>query len=164
MTKGEYVAMLARRLGEPLRHIERHVERLHETGMVKPVTGSRRFPPEIGEPEAVTILLGFLGSEKIDDAPAAATRLATLRNAQGNSMSEFMGELLFGSPRHIEHMIVRRESVSLVVDGRHHLFGELSEAPARLVTGASLSAIAAELQGAAPSQADAVAAITRLMK
>lgn len=162
MTKGEYLALLARRLGEAHRHVEHLVERLHTAGAVTPTKGSRRFPPDIAEPDAIVIFLAAIGAEKLDDAPAAASRLAALTDASGQSFGRLVSLLLFGPPRHVSHLIVGRDGVSTVIDGVHTVFGRAPRTAAKIVPGDAIMAIAAELAGASPARADAVAAISKI--
>ena len=159
MTKGEFLAMLARRLGEPRRVIDRRVEALHSSGIVGRVAGSRRWPPPLAEPEAVPILLATVGADTAVDAPAAAQRLAALTDADGLTLEQVLREALFGPPVHVGDLIVRRDSASIEIGGKHRQFGERGNSPARFIAGRTLMAMAAELHGSSPGEADTLAAL-----
>ncbi len=161
MTKAEFIDLLARRLGASGNHVRAIVDRLHASRTVMPTT-SCRHPPDIAEPDAITIFLAAIGAEKLDDAPAAASRLAALTDGSGQSFGRLVSLLLFGPPRHVGHLIVGRDGVSTVIDGKHLVFGKAPRTAAKIVPGDAVMAIAAELQGAPPHSADAVAAISKI--
>ncbi|WP_025030572.1 hypothetical protein [Nitratireductor aquibiodomus] len=160
MTKSEFLALLSRRLGVTETHVQSIVNRLHSAGMVTP-TRSKRHPPPIDEPDAVSILLAVLADRGLEHAADNAWTLAAAHH-DGERFDAFLAQLLFGPPRYVGHLIVHREGASVVVDAAHIEFGERSEVPTRFIPGGVLMAIAAELQGATPRDADAIAAITRI--
>ncbi|MBN8245239.1 hypothetical protein JF546_19665 [Nitratireductor aquimarinus] len=160
MNKTQFVAMLSRRLGVPVSRIDGLLERLHAAGVVTPIR-SKRHPPPIDEPDAVAILLAVLADRGLEHAADAAWQLAAAHH-NGERFSDFLGQLLFGQPRHVGHLIIHDTGASMVVDGQHIEFGERSDVPTRFIPGGMLMAIAAELQGASPRDADAIAAITRI--
>lgn len=161
MTKSEYLALLSRRLGVTGTHVQSIVNRLHAAGMVTP-TRSKRHPPPIDEPDAVSILLAVLADRGLEHAADNAWQLAATHH-NGERFSDFMTQLLFGPPRHVGHIIIHPSGVSVVIDGQHIEFGQRSEVPTRFVPGGVIMAIAAELQGASPRDADALSAITRIL-
>ncbi len=160
MTKSEFIALLSRRLGVSETHVRSIVDRLHAAGMVTP-TRSKRHPPPLDEPDAVAILLAVLADRGLERAADNAWQLAATHH-NGERFSDFLGQLLYGAPRHVGHMIIHSEGASVVVDGQHVEFGQRSDVPTRFVPGGVLMAIAAELQGGSPRDADALAAITRI--
>ena len=169
MRRYEIVGLFARRLGAKPGRVQAILSKLTEAGVISGGGDSKRYPGDLTEPEIVTLFLATLGERGISTAPTAATEFAALRDHTGRRFDAMLTELLFGPPRHVDHLIVRQSppGVSTVVNGEHLQFGaeppESGATAARIVTGASLSAIAAELQGATPSQADAVAAIQRIL-
>lgn len=162
MNKSEFVAMLSRRLGVPIARINGLLERLHSAGMVTP-TRSKRHPPPLDDPDAVAILLAVLADRGLEHAADNAWQLAAAHH-DGTQFSDFVGQLLFGPPRNVGHVIVHPAGASVVIDGQHIEFGQRSDVPTRFVPGGVIMAIAAELQGATPRDADALAAITRIFR
>lgn len=162
MNKSEFVALLSRRLGVPVSRIDGLLERLHAAGMVTP-TRSKRHPPPIDEPDAVAILLAVLADRGLEHAADNAWQLAAAYH-NGERFSDFVGQLLFGPPRHVAHLIIHPSGVSVVIDGQHIEFGERGDVPTRFIPGGVLMAIAAELQGASQRDADALSAITRILR
>lgn len=160
MTKSEFLALLSRRLGVTETHVRSIVDRLHAAGMVTP-TRSKRHPPPIDEPDAIAILLAVIADRGLEHAADAAWQLAAAHH-DGTQFSDFMTQLLFGPPRHVAHLIIHPSGVSVVIGGQHIEFGQRSEVPTRFVPGGVIMAIAAELQGASPRDADAITAITRI--
>lgn len=162
------VGLLARRLDIRTSRVRHIAARLQDSGIVSKVEGSRRFPTDIGEPEFVALFLAVIGESGIGTAAQTVERLGVLTNEQGLRLDNTLQQLFFGPPRSVQHLIARQSpaGVSMVVDGRHTVFGaeaaDQAAQQARLVPGPTLAAIAAELQGASPTQADAFAAITRI--
>lgn len=164
----EAVGLFARRLKMRPGRIQAIAGRLQEAGRISKCEGSRRFPVEIGDAELVFLLIAAIGESGIGTARETVDRFSNLTNAAGRRFGDVVSELLFGPPRHVQHVIVRQApaGVSIVVDGHHDIFGaeppEHGATGARLVPGATINAIAAELQGMLPAAADAAAAITKL--
>lgn len=161
MTKAEYIALLARRLGVSAARIDGLVERLHTAGVIKTTKGSRRYPPDIDEYDATALLLAVLSDTELDQAADNTWRIAALHSDTGR-FDDFVRELLCGPPRNVQHVVIGAAGVSTVVDGRHVVFGQPPQTASRIVLGATLAAIAAELAGMTPPQADAAAAIARI--
>lgn len=162
MTKSEFVSLLSRRLGVPVGHINSIIERLHAAGLVPPTKGSRRFPPEIDEHDAIAILIAVLSDRGLDAAADNTWTLAATHH-DGTRFSDWLQLLIYGPPRHIGHLIVHGAGASAVVDGKHVEFGQRGTAPAKIFSGTAIMAIAAEIQGASPRDADAIAAIQGLL-
>jgi len=162
MNKTEYVAMLSRRLGVPVSRIDGLLERLHAAGAVPP-TRAKRHPPPLDEPDAVSILLAVLSDRGLEHAADNAWQLAAA-HSDGQRFDALIADLLFGAPRHVGHLIIHPAGASVIVDAVHREFGERSDTPARYVPGGVLMAIAAELQGASPRDADALATITKVFQ
>lgn len=164
----EVVHLFARRLGLKVGRVQAITGKLQDEGKLSKTEGSRRFPIEVSEPEVVTLLLALLGESGIGTGPSAAKTFGALTTSEGERFDAFLDDLLFGHPRHVRHVMVRQNpaGVSVTADGVHLLFGEPpsrgNASPARIVPGEALTAIAAELQGQAPEQADAAAELSRL--
>ena len=163
MTKGEFIDLLCRRLGAERGHVDGLVERLHAAGLVTPTKGSRRFPPDLPHDEAAAILLAVLAAKSLDGAPQAVRAYGDLR-ADSGTLADTLAWLFRGQGQP-GTLIVRDGGATLTVDGAHIVFGKPAEdGSARFLTGATLAAIAAEMSGAKPADADAVAAISRIIK
>lgn len=160
MTKSEYIALLSRRLGVTETHVRSIVDRLHATGLVTP-TRSKRHPPPLDDPDAVAILLAVLADRGLEHAADNAWTLAAAHH-DGERFDAFLTRVLYGPPCNVGHLIIHPAGASVVVNGQHVEFGERSDVPTRFVPGGVIMAIAAELQGATPRDADALAAITRI--
>ncbi len=166
----ECVHLFARRLGMKVGRVQAIAGKLQEDGKLQKTEGSRRFPIDISEPEVVILLLALLGESGIGTGPSAAKTFGDLATLEGERFAVFLESLLFGQPKHVRHLMVRQNpaGVSVTADNIHLLFGEPpsrgNASPARIVPGEALTAIAAELQGKQPSEADAIAALINLGK
>lgn len=164
----EVVHLFSRRLGIKVGRVQAIAGRMQDNDMLSKTEGSRRFPLAISEPEVATLLIALLGEAGIATGPATATTFGALYAETGERFDVFLADLLFGPQRAVRHLMVRQNppGVSVIVDGRHVLFGEppsrTNASPARIVAGETISAIAAELQGQSPEQADAAAELARL--
>lgn len=163
MTKNQVGQAVARRLGCTTARIEKLLDELHGGGLIKPIEGSRRYPPDCSDTDAVSIVLAVLSDRGLERAAESTTALAS-RDGEYGRFDLWLMNALFGAPCHVQHLIVGMDGVSTVVDGRHVTFGKPPETAAMIVPGSALMALAAELQGLRPDQADAVAAITRINK
>jgi len=141
------------------------LERLHRAGLVRPTKGSRRFPPECGEYDATALLIAVLADRGLDAAADNAWALAAI-DCDGQRFSDWLMDLLYGPPRHIQHLAVQHEppAASVVFDGQHMRFGGPVTTAGRIVPGTTLAALAAELQGATQNEADAIAALTNIRR
>ena len=164
----EVVHLFARRLGLKVGRVRAIAGKLQDEGKLQKTEGSRRFPLDVSEPEVVTLLLALLGESGIGTGPSAAKTFGDLATLDGERFAVFLENLLFGQPKHVRHLMVRQNpaGVSVTADNMHLLFGEPpsrgNASPARIVPGEALTAIAAELQGLAPEQADAAAALNAI--
>lgn len=161
MTKNQVSQAVARRLGCTTARIEKLLDELHASGLIKPIKGSRRYPPDASDMDAGAIVLAVLSDRGLERAAEATKELAALTGEYGR-FDLWLVNVLFGVPRHMQHLIVGHEGVSVVVDGQHITFGTPPETAAKIVPGSALMALAAELQGLRPDQADAVAAISSI--
>ena len=168
MRKSTVIDILARRLGVAPARIGHIAARLADAGLVGKTTGSRRFPPDLAEHEVVRLALAVMTDSGLGDVVRNVEFFSTLRSPAGR-FDAVLAELLFGPPRTVRHVIVRHRppGVSMVLDGDHVQFGmpgaEGGATDARIISGAALAAIAAELRGLSAGQADAVAAASRII-
>lgn len=166
----EVVHLFARRLGLKVGRVQAIAGKLQDDGKLQKTEGSRRYPIEVSEPEVVTLLLALLGESGIGTGPNAAKTFGDLTTPDGVRFDALLSELLFGPRRQVRHLIIRQSpaGISVTVDSTHVLFGEPpsrdSASPARIVPGEAITAIAAELQGQTPAEADALAALIHIGK
>lgn len=162
------VDLLARRLDVRPSRVKHIASRLQDSGHVSRVEGSRRFPTDISEHEFVALFLAVIGESGIGTATGTVGAFSTLVSESGQRLNATLCELFFGPPRSVQHIIARQSppGVSIIVDGHHTVFGadavEHAAQQARIVPGPTLAAIAAELHGFSPEQADAAAAIMKI--
>lgn len=170
MRRYEIVHLFSRRLSTKVGRVQAILSKLQEAGSISSAGPDRKQPVDMAEPEVVTLLLALLGESGIGTGPHAANLFGALTTAEGERFDAFLEDLLFGHPRHVRHIMVRQNpaGVSVTADGVHLLFGEPpsrgNASPARIVPGEALSAIAAELQGQTPEEADAIAALHTIGK
>ncbi len=171
MRRYEIVHLFARRLSTKVGRVQAILSKLQEAGSVSTAGPDRKQPVDMAEPEVVTLLLALLGEGGISTAPHAAKTFGSLYTEDtGERFDTLLSELLFGPPRQVRHLIVRQSpaGVSVTVDSQHLLFGEPPSrhgaSPARIVPGEAIFAIAAELRGSSPSEADAFAALNTIGK
>lgn len=170
MRRYEIVGLFARRLDAKPGRVQTILSKLTESGAISGGGDSKRYPGDLAEPEIVSLLLAVLGERGVSTAPAVVAELAALRDHTGRRLDAALQHLLFGPPRNVAHVIVRQNppGVSTIDDGEHVLFGAASPTTgataARIVSGSTLAAIAAELQGLSPIQADAAAAISKIRR
>ncbi len=169
MRRYEIVELFARRLSIKVGRVQAILSRLQESDLVSSPGPAKGQPVDMAEPEIVTLLIALLGESGITSSPDTARRFGSLYTEDtGERFDLFLASLLFGQPRQVGHLLVRQSpaGVSVTVDNRHVLFGEppcsRSASPARIVPSEAMAAIAAELQGQSPSQADAAAELSKL--
>lgn len=168
MRKSHVADIVARRLGVAPSRVANLTARLADAGQLSKTTGSRRFPPDLGEHEVVRLVLAVITDTGLGDVVRNVEFFSALRGPPGR-FDAVLADLLFGPPRSVRHLIVRHRppGVSMVVDDEHVEFGlpgaEGGATDARIISGAALAAIAAELRGLSAGQADAVAAASRII-
>jgi len=166
----EIVHLFSRRLSTKVGRVQAILSKLQEAGLISSAGPDRKQPVDMAEPEIVKLLLAIFGESGIGTGPQAASLFGALTTAEGQRLDQFIEELLFGQPKHVRHIMVRQNpaGVSVTADGVHLLFGEPpsrgNASPARIVPGEAISAIAAELQGHSPEEADAIAALHTIGK
>ena len=170
MRRYEILHIFARRLGLKVGRAQAILSRLQDDGLVSRPGDHRGQPPDMAEPEIVRLLLAILGESGISSASSASRTFAALTTADGITLDAFLTDVLSGPPVSLRHLIVRQSppSVGVVVDGIHVLFGEPASmsngSPARFTPGEAITAIAAELRGSTPEQADAQAALSQVRR
>ncbi|MCR5941860.1 hypothetical protein FG152_13650 [Ochrobactrum sp. XJ1] len=169
MRKSAVQELLARRLRIAPGRIQAISERLASAGLVSNAEGSRRYPPDLSEPEIVTLVLAVIADSGLGSVKATVDTFSNLTSA-GIAFGHVLQRVLFGRPVDIAHVIVRQDpaGVSAVLNGNHAVYG--AEAPekaatnARIIPGDALIAIAAELQGQNLQQADALVELIRIRR
>lgn len=170
MRRYEIVHLFSRRLSTKVGRVQAILSKLQEAGSISSAGPDRKQPVDMAEPEIVKLLLAIFGESGIGTGPTAANTFGALATIEGQRLDQFLEELLFGHPRHVRHIMVRQNpaGVSVTADSAHYLFGEPpsrgNASPARIVPGEALTAIAAELQGQTPEEADAIAALHTIGK
>src|SRR5690606_9254961 len=168
LRKSRVIEILARRLQIAPGRVSAIADRLASAGLVTITAGSRRYPPVLAEPEILAIFIAVIADNGLGKVRETVDTFSALVDNKGQRLDIFLGTLFFGPPRAVQHFIARQSppGVSIIVDGNHQIFGaepaENAATSARLIPGAAIAAIAAELQGASLQQADAAAAIARI--
>lgn len=169
MRKSAVQELLARRLRIAPGRIQAISERLASAGLISNAEGSRRYPPDLSEPEIVTLVIAVIADNGLGSVKATVDTFSSL-TSEGIAFGHVLHRVLFGRPVDIAHVIVRHNpaGVSAVIDGNHAVYG--AEAPekaatnARIIPGDALIAIAAELQGQHPQQADALVELIKIRR
>jgi hypothetical protein len=157
----EAIEVLARRLGINRGRVATIANRLQHAGFL-PLPDARRTPPDLSADQISSLLLGVLVERGVESAANRFRDYGSMTSPEGYRLGETMTAIIRGQAQPGD-MIVREGGVSATVNGQHAVFGKPAEdGTARFCTGPTLAAIAAELQGASPTQADAFAAITRI--
>lgn len=155
MTLSEAVQMLSRRLGAKAGRVAAIANRLQHAGRL-PLADAKRTPPALNEADFALLLLAVLAENGVGTAPARAVDLAD------TGINDALAAVLRGQALPGD-LIVKEGGASFTADGTHAVFGKpADDGTARFATGPTLAAIAAEFQGVAPHQADAVAALSRI--
>jgi|GEM_PF-2640424 len=160
MRKSAVIEILARRLRILPSRIHHIADRLGDADVVSKTSGSKRFPPDLSEPEIVALLIGVIADAGLGNSVRTVETFSALHSSVG-TFRNVLQTLLFGYPADIGHLIVRNEpaGASVTVNGIHTVFGaeasEKAATKARIIPGDALIAIAAELQGQKPQTADA---------
>lgn len=167
MRRYEIVGLFSRRLDARAGRIQAILGKLQESGVVAG-TDNKRYPENLSEREIVALFIAVLGERGVSSAGATADTFGALRSADGLILSDVLEAALFRQQFWLDQIVVRQEppGVSCVINGTHSVFGaqppEHGATGARMVSGATVAAIAAELSGSTPQQADAAAAILKL--
>ncbi|MDX3928693.1 MAG: hypothetical protein QHC90_23170 [Shinella sp.] len=162
MHLSQVVQILARRLGIRPSRVSAIGSRLQHVGRIPIADGSRRYPPEIDDEHAAILLIAVLADRGLGMVPATTEAYVAMTSPEGHRLLETVLAIVRGRALPGD-FIFREGGVTGVVDRQHAVFGNPAEnGTARFATGPTMAAIAAELQGISPSQADAIAAITRI--
>lgn len=168
MRKSIVTEILARRLGATPSRVDAIAQRLADAGKLSRADGSRRYPPDLAEPEIVALLIAVIADNGLGNVRQSVELFSGLTNHLGQRFERALSDILFGPTSTLSHLIVRQEpaGVSLTINGAHMVFGEerssATATKAAIIPGEAITAIAAELQDATPAQADAMVAIARL--
>jgi hypothetical protein len=170
MRKSQIVEILARRLNILPSRVHHIAARLADDGQISKAEGSRRYPPELHEIEVARLVLATLADHGLGNVHSSVEAFSHLTSQNGLRFGDVLAEVLFGPPVDVGHVILRHDppGVSLTINGGHHVYG--TEAPAKtaakasIVPGYALMAIAAELQGHVPTQADSLVELARLQR
>ncbi|QND51526.1 hypothetical protein HB779_06135 [Phyllobacterium sp. 628] len=170
MRKSQVAEVLSRRLNIPAGRVDGLIMRLSDAGMIPKAEGARRYPPEVDEADILKMVLAVIADRGLGNVKESVEQYWQLSNEHGRRFGHLLNEILFGPPSDVGHVILRHDpvGVSLTLNGQHTVFG--AEAPvktaakASIVPGYALTAIAAELQGHGPSQADSMIELARLRR
>lgn len=171
MTKSQLAALLERRLGISSTRTVHLSARLSDAGIISRTEGSRRFPCALAEHEIVAVFVAAVANPQLGDTAKTVQGLLLMDDCEGRNLGDALADVLFeriqmGVPGDL--LIVRQAPLgaALVVNGAHRSFGppapETGAIRGAHVTGSTIAAIAAELGGAGPKYADAMAALARL--
>lgn len=160
MRKSAVIEILARRLRILPSRIHHIADRLGDANVVSKTSGSKRFPPDLSEPEIVALLIGVIADNGLGNSVKTVETFSSLPSPVG-TFRNVLQTLLFGPPSDVGHLIVRNEpaGISTTINGVHIVFGAEASlkaaTKARIIPGDAIIAIAAELQGQKPQSADA---------
>lgn len=155
MRLSEAVQLLSRRLGAKAGRVAAIANRLQHAGRL-PMADAKRTPPSLIEADMALLLIAVLAENGVGTAPARADELAA------TGLDDAIVAVLRGQAQPGD-LIVKQGGASATINGAHAVYGKPAEdGAARFATGPTLAAIAAEFQGVAPHQADAIAALNRI--
>lgn len=161
MRLSDCIEIYARRLGLRRGRVAAIANRLQHAGYI-PLADAKRNPPELSVYEKASLLLAVLAERGVGGAAERYGEYASMTSSTGHRLLEAL-VATFTDRAAPGDVIVKDGGASASINSTYLVFGTPAEdGTARFVTGATLAAIAAELQGAAPAQADAVAALTKI--
>lgn len=170
MLKSTATEICARRLGVRQGRAAALVQAASDAGYLPKAVGSSR--PDLGPDELALLFLAVAADRGIGAAGASVRTYAGLTTTDGTTLAPVLAGI-FRSVTAAQAtatggMVVHldRPRVSLVTGGRHLVFGEpepIGRATRHLaVPGVAVAALAIELQGASPENADALAGLARI--
>jgi len=160
MRKSEVIEILARRLRILPSRIHHIADRLGDANVVSKTSGSKRFPPDLSEPEITALVIGVIADAGLGNSVRTVATFSSLPSSVG-TFGNVLQTMLFGPYSDMGHLIIRNEpaGISTTIHGSHIVFGaeasEKAATKARIIPGDALIAIAAELQGHKAQSADA---------
>lgn len=172
MLKGAATKICARRLGVAPGRAAALVQAASDAGHLPKAVGSSR--PKLGPDELARLVLAVAVDRGLGTAGASVATYADLSAADGTTLADVLAGIIRSTTAaqaaatgcmvlHLD-----RPRVSLVTGGRHLVFGEpepLGQAGRHVaVPGVALAAMAIEMQGATPENADALAGIARITR
>lgn len=161
MRLSDVIEILARRLRMKRGRVAAIANRLQHAGAV-PLADAKKTPPELSAGEIASLLIAVLAERGVEGIAERYSQYSAMTADGGYRLAETVTAILRGHAQPGD-LIVKDGGVTATVNGVHVVFGNPAEdGNARFVTSATLAAIVAELSGASPAHADAVAAITRI--
>ncbi len=166
MRKSAVVEILARRLIKPPGRVDEMLKSLQADGLVAVEKGSRRFPAEATEDDIVAIVMAAICDVgATQHAAHVVAEYGALTCETGATFRQALASVLFGEACHVSHVISARPAgISTVINDRHLVFGATPIGAAAIASGDAVMAIAAEIQGASPADADALTAISKIRR
>lgn len=161
MRLSDAVELLARRLSLRRGRVAAIANRLQHAGMIA-LAEAKKTPPELSDYEFAALLLAVLVESGVGSAAERQAEYSAMQSGEGHRLADTLVMVLRGQAQQ-GNVIIRQGGASATINGQHLVFGTPAEdGRARFCTGPTLSALVAELQGATPAQADAVAAINKV--
>jgi len=155
MRLSDVIEILARRLRMKRGRVAAIANRLQHAGRL-PLADAKRTPPSLTVDDMALLLIAVLAERGVESAAARAVEYAE------TGLDAAVAAILRGQVQPGD-VIVRDGGATATINRQHAVYGNPAEdGTARFATGPTLAAIAAEFQGVAPHQADAVAALTRI--
>lgn len=172
MLKGAATKICARRLGVAQGRAAALVQAASDAGHIPKAVGSAR--PDLSPDELALLFLAVAADRGLGTAGASVATYADLSTADGTILAEALAGIIRSTTAAQAAatgcMVIHldRPRASLVSGGQHFVFGEpepLGQAGRHVaVPGVALAAMAIELQGASPENADALAGLARITK
>lgn len=165
MRKSQVASVLARRLKMNPSRIQGLTERLTDAGLVTKADGNRKNPPNLPEAEIATMVLAALADRGLGRVVESVDEFAALTSPSGQRFGDALAATLRGDLDVSTGSVVIRldpASVALTAGGVHERFGpEPGDAATKTVAlpGRVLAAVALELQGRSPAEADTIIAL-----
>ena len=172
MLKGAATKICARRLGVAQGRAAALVQAASDAGHIPKAIGSAR--PDLGPNDLALLFLAVAADRGLGSAGASVRTYADLSTPDGTTLAAVLAHIIRDTRAAqatangclVLHLDLPR--ASLVTAGQHLVFGEpepLGQAGRHVaVPGVALAAMAIELQGASPENADALAGLARIQR
>lgn len=172
MLKSVATQIVARRLGVAQGRAIALMQRASDDGCLPKAVGSTR--PDLGPDDLALLFLAVAVDRGLGSAGASVRAYSDLQTADGTTLAGVLAGIIRSTTAAQATasgcMVVHldRPRVSLVTAGQHLVFGEpepLGQAGRHVaIPGVALAAMAIELQGASPENADALAGLARITR
>jgi|GEM_PF-1580524 len=172
MLKSVATSIIARRLGVAQGRAIALMQRASDDGCLPKAVGSTR--PDLGPNDLALLFIAVAADRGLGSAGASVRAYADLTTADGTTLAAVLAHIIRDTraaqavARGSLVLHLDRPRASLVTAGQHLVFGEpepLGQAGRHVaVPGVALAAMAIELQGASPENADALAGIARIAR